>query len=134
MPHFLTPLLTSAPQGWVLRNERTGLTVSAVLLPAFDSRSRRRGLLGETGLQRDAAVILAPCSAIHTWFMRFSIDVMFVQKNGTVRKVFPSLPPWRIAVDLRSFAAIELAAGIALETGTRSGDRLSLASADPVCS
>lgn len=130
MPHFLTPLLTSQPNSWVLRNERTGSIVSSVLLPAFDSRSRRRGLLGEAALDRKAAVILAPCGAIHTWFMRFPIDVLFVQKDGMVRRVLPSLQPWRFAVDLRAFAAIELAAGVALETGTRPGDRLSLKPAD----
>ena len=126
MPHFLTPLLKSAPGGWVLQNERTGSTVSSRLLPAFDSRTRRRGLLGQSGLDRDAAVILAPCGAIHTWFMRFSIDVLFVQKSGIVTKVCARVRPWRIAVDLRAFAAIELAAGVALEADTRPGDRLLL--------
>ena len=133
MAHFLKPLLSSAASGWVLRNERTSSTVSSVLLPAFDSATRRRGLLGRDGLERNAAVILAPCPAIHTWFMRFSIDVLFVAKDGTIRKVCPSLPAWRIAVDLRAFAVIELASGVALETDTRLGDRLSLAPADSVC-
>jgi uncharacterized protein len=126
MSHFLESLLGSPPAGWTLRNDRSGATVSSVLFTAFDSRTRRRGLLGQTGLNRDAAVILAPCGAVHTWFMRFPIDVIFVGRDGLVRKVCPGVPPWRFAVDLRAFAAIELAAGVALETGTRPGDRLSV--------
>jgi uncharacterized protein len=126
LPHFLVPLLGSSPAGWALRNERTGLTISSVLFTAFDSRARRRGLLGQGSLSRDAAVILAPCGAVHTWFMRFPIDVLFVDERGIVRKVSPRVPPWRFATDLRAFAAVELAAGVALETDTRPGDRLSV--------
>ena len=130
MSHFLMPLVGSAPTGWALRNERTGLTICSVLFTAFDSRARRRGLLGKGSLSRDAAVILAPCSAVHTWFMRFPIDVLFVDEGGLVRKVCPRVRPWRFAVDLRAFATVELAAGLALEADTRPGDRLSVSKSD----
>jgi uncharacterized membrane protein (UPF0127 family) len=126
LPHFLMPLIGSAPTGWALRNERTGLTISSELIIAFNSRARRRGLLGQGSLSRDAAVILAPCSAVHTWFMRFPIDVLFVDEGGLVRKVSPCVRPWRFAADLRAFATVELAAGVALETDTRPGDRVSV--------
>jgi uncharacterized protein len=126
VPHFLTPLVGSAPTGWALRNERSGLTICSVLLTAFEPRARRRGLLGQDSLSRDAAFILAPCSAVHTWFMRFPVDVLFVDRNGIVLKVCSRVRPWRFAVDLRAFAAVELAAGFALEADTRPGDRLSV--------
>ena len=116
----------------MLRNERTGLTVSTTLLPAFDSRSRRRGLLGRHALERHTALILAPCRAIHTWFMRFAIDVLFVRKDGTILEVLPSVSPWRIALSLRAFAVIELAAGVAVESETRAGDRLKVVSREVV--
>ena len=68
--------------------------------------------------------MLAPCQAIHTWFMRFAIDVLFVRKDGTVLEVLPGVSPWKIALSLRAFAVIELAAGVAVESETRAGDRL----------
>jgi hypothetical protein len=132
MRHFLAPLVDAPAGTCVLRNERTGLTVSTTLLPAFDSRSRRRGLLGRHALERRTAIVLAPCQAIHTWFMRFAIDVLFVRKDGTVLKVLPSVSPWRIALSLRAFAVIELAAGEAAESETRAGDRLRVVSREEV--
>jgi uncharacterized membrane protein (UPF0127 family) len=128
MPHFLAPLVTAPAGAWALRNERTGLIVCTTLEPAFESRARRRGLLGRDALERHTAIVLAPCQSIHTWFMRFAIDVLFVRKDGTVLKVLPSVSPWRIALSLRAFAVIELAAGVAVESETRAGDRLTLAS------
>jgi uncharacterized membrane protein (UPF0127 family) len=132
MPHFLAPLVNAPAGTCALRNERTGATVSTTLVPAFDSRSRRQGLLGCNALERHTAVVLAPCQAIHTWFMRFAIDVLFVRKDGTVLKVLPGVGPWRIAFSLRAFAVIELAAGVAGQTDTRAGDRLRLIPRDEV--
>ena len=116
----------------MLRNERTGLIVCTTLEPAFESRARRRGLLGRDALERHTAMVLAPCQSIHTWFMRFAIDVLFVRKDGTVVKVVPNVVPWRIAIGLRAFAVIELAAGVAEQSNTRAGDRLGLVSRDEV--
>jgi uncharacterized protein len=95
--------------------------------PAFDSKSRNRGLLGRARLDDGAALILAPCSSIHTFFMHFAIDVLFVKKDGRVAKIYPALPAWRIAIALGAFAAIELPAGTAAASGTRSGDLVLLA-------
>jgi len=124
MRHFLAPLVDAPAGTYALRNERTGVAVCTTLLPAFDSRARRRGLLGRHALERHTALVLAPCRAIHTWFMRFAIDVLFVRKDGTVLEVLPGVSPWKIALSLRAFAVIELAAGVAVESETRAGDRL----------
>jgi uncharacterized membrane protein (UPF0127 family) len=95
--------------------------------PAFDSKSRNRGLLGRARLDEGSALILAPCSSIHTFFMRFAIDVLFVRKDGRVVKMYSALPAWRIAFALGAFAAIELPAGRAAASDTRSGDTVLLA-------
>ena len=116
----------------MLRNKRTGLNVCTTLEPAFDPRARRRGLLGRDALERHTAIVLAPCQSIHTWFMRFAIDVLFVRKDGTVLRVLPNVRPWRMALSLRAFAVIELAAGVAVESQTRAGDRLEIAVRDEV--
>ena len=100
--------------------------VAVEIEPAFDSKSRNRGLLGRTGMDDGSALILAPCSSIHTFFMRFAIDVLFVKKDGRVVKTYSDLPAWRIAFALGAFAAIELPAGAAAASETRSGDTVVL--------
>jgi uncharacterized protein len=126
MASFLAPLIDALPGRYLLRNQRTRLPVATELEPAFDSRRRRRGLLGRTELDRGAAMILAPCASVHTFFMRFPIDVVFVCRSGCVLKVCTHLRPWRIAVAWRAFAAIELAAGAVTDSGTQRGDVLQL--------
>jgi len=74
-----------------------------------------------------SAIIIAPCSAVHTFFMRFSIDVVFAARDGRVLKARRGVSPWRVAAAWRAFAAIELPAGTIERTGTRHGDRLEIA-------
>ena len=124
---FLSPILAGSAESYILQNSRTGHVLAAEIEPAFDSKSRNRGLLGRAGLDDGSALILAPCSSIHTFFMRFPIDVLFVKKDGRVVKMYSALHPWRIAFALGAFAAIELPAGAAGASDTRSGDTLVLA-------
>ena len=58
-----------------------------------------------------AALILTPCCSIHTAFMRFAIDVMFVDRDGRVRRIVRELVPWRAVWCARAHAVVELAAG-----------------------
>ena len=78
MSHFLRPLLARHPVAQALVNERTGSVVAETLETAFDSGTRRRGLLGRDDLPAGSALVLAPCNAVHTVRMRFPIDVVFV--------------------------------------------------------
>ena len=95
-------------------------------MTAFDSKSRRTGLLGRDSLAEGSALIIAPSQAIHTFSMRFAIDVAFVSKDGRVLKVRQAVPPRRIAVALRAFAVIELPAGALERSDTKPGDQLQL--------
>jgi uncharacterized membrane protein (UPF0127 family) len=124
---FLTPLLKTPDTPWVLRNVRHGGLVARHLETAFDSRQRNRGLLGRDALADSHALILAPCSSIHTWFMRFAIDVAFVDRAGRIVRARAAVAPWRMQVSLRAFAVVELASGALQETDTRAEDRLYLA-------
>ena len=121
---FLAPLLRSGGSSLALTNARHQRIVARTLLTAFDSKSRRTGLLGRDSLPEGSALIIAPCQAIHTFSMRFAIDVAFVAKDGLVLKVRQAVPPRRIAVSLRAFAVIELRAGALQASDTRPGDRL----------
>jgi uncharacterized membrane protein (UPF0127 family) len=101
--------------------------LASVVEAAFDSRTRKRGLLNRAGLDPGTALVLAPCGAIHTFFMQFPIDVVFVRRDGTVARVVSNLAPWRIAVAFGAHAALELAGGGAARCGTSVGDRVLLA-------
>ena len=126
MPTFLSPIRAGSAESYILQNGRSGLVIAGEIEPAFESKARNRGLLGRAGLHDGSALILAPCSSIHTFFMRFAIDVLFVARDGRVLKIYPALPGWRIAFAFRAFAAIELPAGTAAASDTRSGDAVVL--------
>jgi uncharacterized membrane protein (UPF0127 family) len=101
-----------------------------VLASAVDvagtSESRRRGLLGRDSLDPSAALVIAPCSAIHMFFMRFAIDAVFVDRGGRVLKIVHDLKPWRIAAALGAYAVVEMSCGSARRSDVAVGDRLSL--------
>lgn len=127
MQSFLAPLLRSGAPPFALTNVRNKRIVAGTLLTAFDSASRRKGLLDHHSLADGSAMIIAPTSAIHTFSMRFAIDVMFVSRDGRVLKVRRHVKPRRIAAAWRAFAVVELAAGAVERSDTQPGDQLQLA-------
>jgi uncharacterized membrane protein (UPF0127 family) len=120
-------MLRAPEQHFVLRIASGQELVARRLEPAFDSASRRKGLLGRSAFEEGAALIIAPCSSIHTFFMRMAIDVVFVARDGQVLKTYVALPAWRLAFAFGAFAAIELPSGTVARAGIRRGDRLLLA-------
>ena len=108
---FISTLADIDRKGRVLINRRTGQPVAIGIEAALTRGARRRGLLGRDALEPSAALVLAPCFAIHTAFMRFKIDVVFVDYGGRVVRIVQALPPWRVAVSPRAHAVVELAAG-----------------------
>jgi uncharacterized protein len=108
-----------------LVNTRTGATIASVVEVAATRVDRRRGLLGRNALDLSAALILAPCAAVHTVFMRFPIDVVFVDRHFQIRSIVRNLQPWRIAASPRAYATVEMAGGV--ERDIMPGDRLYLA-------
>jgi uncharacterized membrane protein (UPF0127 family) len=85
-----------------------------------------RGLLGRKRLPRGHGLLIKPTWSIHTMFMRFPIDVVFLDRDRTVVRVVHALRPWRVAGARRAVAALELAAGAAAEAGIEVGDSLVL--------
>ena len=115
---------------WLV-NQRTGDTIASEVEIAATRASRRKGLLGRASLDPSAALVLAPCFAVHSAFMRFAIDVMFLNEDGTVRRIVP-LRPWRMAVSVGASAVVELAEGCS--RGVRAGDRVYLSDGSGVLS
>jgi uncharacterized membrane protein (UPF0127 family) len=92
---------------------------------------RMRGLLGRDGLAPGEGMLLEPAPSIMTFFMRFPIDVVFVDKRQTIVKIAHSLKPWRMASARRAVASVELPAGTAVTHGLQVGDVLSFEPAHP---
>ena len=109
-----------------LVNQRTDEALAQHVEVAVTRRARRKGLLGRDGLGSSCALILAPCAAIHTMFMRFDIDAVFVDDDGRTVKVVRRLAPWRIAADATAHAVVELPAGSLNDDDVAIGDRLYL--------
>jgi uncharacterized membrane protein (UPF0127 family) len=116
---------------YVLINDRTHGVIADELDLALTRRERRRGLLGRDGLAPRTGMMLSPCAAIHTAFMRFKIDVVFIDGHGRALHVIHALKPWRLAACPRARAVIELAAGTIDEGMVAKGDRLYVAPAKP---
>jgi len=120
---FLSGARRNAPPGRLM-NARTGQAVAEAVELAVTSASRRRGLLGRDGLEPGAALVIAPCNSIHMFFMRFAIDVVYVDRAGRVRKIVRGLRPWRISAAMSAYAVIELGAGSLDGCDIERGDRL----------
>jgi uncharacterized protein len=89
--------------------------------------TRLRGLLGRSGLRPDEGLLIRPTSAIHTCFMRFPIDVVFLDRDLVVVGIRTHLGPWRVAARRGAKAVLELAAGESGRRGIQPGERFQLA-------
>jgi uncharacterized protein len=123
---FLAPIGDRPGVRFALRNTRTGRVVASRVLPALDSATRRKGLLEHTSLPVGEAMVIAPTSAVHTFFMKFDIDIAFVARNGRVVKARDTVKPWRLAGALGGYAVVEMKAGSLAAADTMAGDVLEL--------
>jgi uncharacterized membrane protein (UPF0127 family) len=87
---------------------------------------RMRGLIGRQGLPAGEGLLVSPAPAIHTAFMRFPIDALFLDGNMRVVDIVERLRPWRVASKRRARAVLELSAGECARRGVEIGDRLEL--------
>ena len=101
-----------------------GTVVCERCLLAETPFARLRGLLGRSGLSSGEGLLLRPAGSIHTAFMRFTIDVVFLNKANEVVKVASELRPWRTASCRGARAALELPAGEAARQGLKPGTAL----------
>ena len=93
--------------------------------------SRLAGLLFSPPLQPSHGLLLVPCASVHTAFMRYSIDVVFLDRAGRIRRIVPRLAPWRAAAFLGAYQTLELAAGEAARLGLQAGQPLAQGLSNP---
>lgn len=128
---FLSPALKKDAAALVVVHPGGAETTLATTVEiAGDSAARKLGLLGRDALAPGHALVIAPSNGIHTFAMRFPIDVIFVARDGAVVKIVPALAARRVAFALGAFAVIEMAAGEADRAGLRVGDRLTVSDRD----
>jgi uncharacterized membrane protein (UPF0127 family) len=105
-------------------NKTKGCSLGDAIGRADTGQTRRVGLLKRTGLEKGEGLWIVPCEAIHTFFMKFDIDVLFLDRRRQVVKTVRRMRPWRMAMSWRARSVIELPPGTIEETGTAAGDLL----------
>jgi uncharacterized membrane protein (UPF0127 family) len=107
------------------RNHSTGSLVADRVKVADTRLSRAVGLLSRGGLEPGEGLWIVPSRGVHTFWMRFTIDVVALNQDGVVVDAVPNMSPWRIRLPRRGTAGVlELEAGALARTGTKLGDRI----------
>jgi uncharacterized protein len=107
-----------------ITNVRTGEPISTTFSVADKPWTRMKGLLGRRGLALDEGLLIRPCSSVHTYFMRFSLDIVFIDRESRVVKVVRDLKPFRFSGARGSHFVLEMAAGALVNTDLGRGDCL----------
>lgn len=106
-------------------NTSRSVPIAQSVCQATSLWARSRGLLGRKRLEPGSALLLEPCSGIHTLGMTYPIDAIFLNKEGIVVHLVHQMKPMRFSRYLfQARSVLELPAGTIRETGTRLGDRL----------
>ena len=104
---------------------RTRDTVLGASVDLADTSAKRRtGLLKHERLDAGEGLWIVPCESVHSFFMKFTIDLVYLDKNKIVRKVRHRMVPWRMSACLTAHSILELPAGAVAESGTQKGDQL----------
>jgi uncharacterized protein len=107
-----------------LKSKTRGQVVISDLKIADTYWSRLVGLLGKSSLHEDQAMLFLPGNNIHTFFMRFAIDCVFIDKNFRVVSIKENIKPGRMAVQLNAYSVVEMKAGVAKLKGIYVGEEL----------
>lgn len=107
-------------------NRTKSASLGAAIELANSGKTRNKGLLGRDGLEPGEGLWIVPCEAIHMFFMRFAIDVVYLDKKKRVVKIVPELKPWRLSASMKAHSVLELPAGTASQTGTEPGDEIEI--------
>jgi uncharacterized protein len=83
---------------------------------------RSKGLLGRKGLMPGEGMWILPCEAIHTFFMQFAIDLVYLDRRNHIKKVVSNVSPWRLSACLSAHSVLELPSGTVHNSQSRAGD------------
>ena len=115
----------SEPEHRLSVTNKTRNTVLAACMEVADSAAKRnKGLLGRERLAPGEGLWIIPCESVHTFWMRFPIDLVYLDRKMRIRKLKSSVPAWRISACLLAHSVIELPAGTISASQTQTGDTL----------
>lgn len=97
---------------------------------AGSGAKRTKGLLGRKGLAPGEGMWIVPCEAVHTFWMQFPIDLVYLDRSFRVRKVSPSVLPWRLSGCLSAHSVLELPSGTIRASQTQRGDLVEILPVD----
>lgn len=83
---------------------------------------RSKGLLGRKGLERGEGMWIIPCEAVHTFFMQFPLDLIYLDKKNCIKKVRSNVRPWRLSACLSAHSILELPVGAIRDSQSQPGD------------
>jgi uncharacterized membrane protein (UPF0127 family) len=92
---------------------------------------RNKGLLGREGLSSGEGLWIIRCEAVHTFWMRFSIDLVYLDRKKRIKKLSRQVPPWRLSACLTAHSVLELPPGTIRNTATERGDALQISDVLP---
>jgi uncharacterized membrane protein (UPF0127 family) len=109
---------------FLVRNITRGVVLADGADLADTSAKRRTGLLKHTELKPGEGLWIVPCESVHSFFMKFTIDVVYLDRTKKVRGLRRNMKPWRLSAGLLAHSVLELPAGAIEQTGTQKGDQL----------
>jgi len=110
----------------VVRNQTRNTVLADAADVADTSEKRRTGLLKHDRLEPGQGLWIVPCESVHSFFMKFAIDLVYLDRNQKVRKVRHRMVPWRLSACLTAHSILELPAGAVAASGTQAGDQLKI--------
>ncbi len=124
---LISPPAHAGPQGPLrVTNVARGTVLATRLEAAHTGEKRRKGLLGRDGLAPGEGLWISPCESVHTFFMRFPIDLVYIDREKRIRKTSSAVGPWRLSVCWSAHSILELPAGTIEKTQTERGDTLEI--------
>ena len=109
----------------IVRNRDRETVLGEAIEVAASAVQRVMGLLGRECLQDGQGLLFKNCSSLHTFFMQFPIDILYMDKRGKVLKAAPEVRPFKlVAAPFRGHYALELPAGAIRDSATKVGDHL----------
>ena len=85
---------------------------------------RMKGLLGSKPLNPEAGLLIKPCNSVHTWFMQYPIDIIYLDQSKTIKKIITALKPWRLSFCLGAKYTLELNQNNAQRLNLKTGQQL----------
>ena len=127
---LFAPRPQAAPKGpQQVVNVSRGTVLVARVEIAGTGGSRSKGLLGRDGLLPGEGLWITPCESVHTFFMRFAIDLVYLDREFCVKKVRSNVGPWRMSACLTAHSVLELPVGVVIASRTERGDTVEFAPA-----